>query len=130
MWDEGFHAVTSVDFSYSAIKFQQDFYRQDYPKLVFKHMDIRRLDFNDASFDMVIDKAVLDAVICSDGSKTNVTSMLSEIYRVLKPGGYYICLSHGKENQRTNYFTPYKFEVDVKRIHKPEIGISFKPQDK
>ena len=105
MWDEGFHDITSIDFSYSAIQFQQEFYRLEYPKLVFQHMDVKNMSFKDNTFDMVIDKACLDAVICSDGSKINVQTMLSEIYRVLKNGGYYMCLSHGKENQRVKYLS-------------------------
>lgn len=55
--------------------------------------------------------------------------MLSEIYRVLKTGGYYICLSHGMEHQRMKYLQTQKFAVDVKKIPKPDVGISFKPKD-
>ena len=60
-------------------------------------MDVRNMTFDKNTFDMVIDKACLDAVICSDGNKANAQGMISEIYRVLKPNGYYICLSHGTD---------------------------------
>ena len=36
LWEEGFHDITSIDFSYSAIKFMQDTYRNELNKLVFK----------------------------------------------------------------------------------------------
>ena len=65
-------------------------------------MDVRNLQFKDGTFDVVIDKACLDAVICGDG-KQNVDNMLSEIHRVLTPTGVYICLSHGTEKQRKKY---------------------------
>ena len=89
----------------------QDTYRGELNKLVFKQMDVRNMQFPDNTFDMVIDKACLDAVICSDGSKMNVSTMVSEIYRVTKKNGYYIVLSHGKENQRMKYLTTEDFQI-------------------
>lgn len=126
LYDEGFLDVTSIDFSYTAIKFQQDFYRVEYPKLVFTQMDVRNLTYNDGEFDMVLDKALLDAVICSDGSKVNTSTMMTEIHRVLKPNGVYISLSHGKENQRLKYYGIPKWAIETVRIPKPDVGVSMK----
>ena len=47
---------------------------------------------------MVIDKALLDAMVCTDGAAANVNLMLSEVYRVLSPTGVYISVSHGTED--------------------------------
>ena len=42
-------------------------------------MDARNLEFKSETFDFVIDKALLDAMSCSDASKTNIAMMLGEV---------------------------------------------------
>ena len=58
-------------------------------------MDVRQMSFQEKSFDCVIDKALLDAIMCGDGSGPNSEQMLSEIHRVLADDGVYICVSSG-----------------------------------
>ena len=53
------------------------------------------MKFKTGSFDCVIDKAVLDALACGPQKKVYVDKMVSEIYRVLKPDGVYISVTHG-----------------------------------
>jgi ubiquinone/menaquinone biosynthesis C-methylase UbiE len=51
--------------------------------------------------------------------------MLQEIYRVLSPTGIYICISHGREDQRKRFLKDYK-KFNWTRIKhllpKPQIG--------
>ena len=104
MFDDGYTNITSIDYSYSAIKFQMDTYKVEYPSLVFKQMDARNMvEFKDKQFDIIVDKSLLDAVICSDGKLTNVRLLMDEMYRVLSDTGTYVCISHGKESQRKKY---------------------------
>jgi len=56
----------------------------------------------------------LDAVICGD-NVANVAMMMNEIYRVLKSTGTYICISHGKEDQRKKYLKNVK-KYNWKRV--------------
>jgi len=58
-------------------------------------MDVLDMKFKTGSFDCVIDKAVLDALACGPQKKVYVDKMVSEIYRVLKPDGVYISVTHG-----------------------------------
>ena len=58
-------------------------------------MDARSLQFKDGTFDLVIDKSLLDALACGDGASVNVAQMLSEVHRVLTPNGVYICITRG-----------------------------------
>ena len=88
-------------------------------------MDVRNLQFADASFDVVIDKGLLDAMSCGDGSAENVARMLTEIHRVLTPTGLYFCVSHGKMIQRKKYLKnvkKYNWTIAKKAIPKPGIG--------
>ena len=82
LYESGYQHVTCIDFSYSAIQLNQEEYKDKYNQMTFTQMDVRNLQFKDSTFDVVLDKACLDAVICGDG-KQNVDNMLSEIHRVL-----------------------------------------------
>lgn len=99
LYEEGYANVTSIDNSYTAIKLMNEEYKERLPNLVFKQMDVRHMSnqFKDGAFDVVIDKALLDAMVCTDGASANVNMMLSEINRVLTPEGVYVCISHGTE---------------------------------
>jgi len=61
-------------------------------------------DYQDESFDCVIDKGLFDSVLCGAYSKQNLRKMLKEISRVLKTKGYYICISYGDPDIRNHYF--------------------------
>jgi len=88
------------------------------------------MSFNDGSFDVVIDKALLDAITCGDGASQNVGRMLKEIHRVLSPTGIYISVSHAPEAKRHKYLKNYdkkekKKNYNWKRtkhlVQKPQI---------
>jgi ubiquinone/menaquinone biosynthesis C-methylase UbiE len=40
----------------------------------------------DGCFDLIIDKGLLDAQLCSDNNIDDVTALVKEMYRVLTPG--------------------------------------------
>jgi ubiquinone/menaquinone biosynthesis C-methylase UbiE len=61
-------------------------------------------EINSSSFNTVIDKATLDSVLCGDNSVPNAEKMMQEIYRVLAPGGVYVCISYGDDEHRRKYF--------------------------
>ena len=86
--------------------------------------------FEDAKFDIVIDKACMDVLVCygsGDQSKEkNISRMLSEIHRVLTPTGTYFCISQQKEAQRKQYLKnvdEYNWTIEKKAILKPLIGV-------
>ena len=67
-----------------------------YPELVYEVMDITEMTYKDKSFDLVLDKSTIDALLCSDTPSTNVAKMLHHIYRVLADDGFYVVISYGK----------------------------------
>lgn len=67
-------------------------------------MDLHNMTYEDGSFDVVLDKAALDAVICGDESFCDPDKVIAEIYRVLKNNGLYICISYGTPEFRMDYF--------------------------
>ena len=84
-------------------------------------MDVRSLDFNDASFDAVLDKATLDSVLVGEGGVESVDRMLAEVSRVLKDSGYYCLLSNAPPEQRLALLEKpaYGWKSQVHTIPKP-----------
>ena len=95
MYDDGYQNIVNIDISFTVIKQMQELYKDKYPNMPYKQMDVKALAFQDNSFEAVIDKGTLDSILCGDGSGPNAAQMLSEIYRVLSPNGVYICISYG-----------------------------------
>ena len=93
-------------------------------------MDVKQLKFENATFDVVIDKSLLDAMVCGDGAVENIGRMMSEIYRVLTPEGSYFCISHARGSHRKKYLKnlkKYNWKYHKTPIPKPGLGSSFKP---
>ena len=62
----------------------------------FKVMDALNMkEFQTGSFNTIIDKGTLDSILCADNSVPNAQKMLAEVFRVLAPGGHYICITYG-----------------------------------
>lgn len=53
------------------------------------------MNFEDSSFSVVLDKGTLDALMVdeSEAVDKDISKMFSEIGRVLKVGGRYVCIS-------------------------------------
>ena len=61
----------------------------------FRVLDARKMnDFVSDSFDLVIDKGTLDAMICGRTGIKDVGRMMREIFRVLRSPGSYVLISH------------------------------------
>ncbi len=91
-------------------------------------MDVMNMkDIPNSEFNTVIDKGLLDSVLCGDNSETNSEKMLSEINRILKPNGVYICISYGSEDQRKEYLKNKNinfWDVKVEKVIKPSLALS------
>jgi hypothetical protein len=68
-------------------------------------------EFSDESFDVVIDKAAMDALMTQEGDVWNpedsvvekARSMCRHISRILKPGGYHLQISFQQPHFRKKY---------------------------
>lgn len=57
-------------------------------------------EFESNSFDVLIDKSTIDALLCGDNSFVMTAKMLGEVQRVLKVGGIYFVISYGAPETR------------------------------
>ena len=86
-------------------------------------MDVRKLGYESAVFDAVIDKATLDSLLCGENSTANSGLYVKEVARVLKPGGVFIVVSFGAPENRLSYLEgEYNWTVTVSAIPKPTIN--------
>lgn len=95
LYDAGFNNIDNVDISAVVVRQMMDRNKSKRPTMQFVQMDLLKMSFADNTFDCVIDKGTLDAIMTDDSADTikKVTAMISEIRRVLKNNGRYICVS-------------------------------------
>lgn len=91
-------------------------------------MDVLNMkEVPNSEYNVVIDKATLDSILCGDNSEANCEKMLLEINRVLKPNGIYICISYGSEEHRKEYLKNKVisfWEMKVERVIKPSLAVT------
>ena len=83
-------------------------------------MDCRRLRFPGGTFDLVIDKGVLDCVICGLNGTVDARKMMSQVHNALKPGGIYSVMSCGSPSKRLDLIqsVPVRWsKVEYTSIH-------------
>ena len=124
MLDEGFKSIVNIDVSAVLISQMQTKY-QDKPSLVYRQMDCRHMDFPDSSFNVVLDKATLDSIVCGEGSAANVNKYLLEVSRVLKPSGVFLMVSHGQPHHRQSYLNKeaYGWAIEVLTVPRPILAV-------
>ena len=125
MLDSGIEKVVSVDISQTVIQQMRKKYEGN-EKLEWEVMDCTDLKYPDQTFDLVVDKGTLDALYCSDSAKDVIPKTLSEIQRVLKPGGVFIDISFGSPQTRTQLTesTALSF-IEVVEIPNPKAQAKF-----
>jgi EEF1A lysine methyltransferase 4 len=90
----------------------------------------------DDCFDIILDKALMDTLLCNENNLNKVEDYLGEIHRVLKDTGVVIIVSHGLPLSRLDYFDQEKWIVEPvsirqypleSLIHLPHV-FSYSPQ--
>ena len=121
LYEDGFEDITNIDFSQKVISQIEEKNKSKYPKMIFKIMDVLDMkEIQTGSFNIVFDKATLDSILCGDNSGSNAQKMISEIHRVLAPGGRYICITYGDPEHRKKYFENLQWSnLSVDKIVKP-----------
>lgn len=123
MYDDGIVNITNADVSAVVVNLMQERFA-DRSEMEFTVMNATRMEFlPDDCFNLIVDKALLDALLCSENNAQNVAAMLSEMHRVLKPGGVYVCVSYGVPKTRMGYLQApgLGWNVETVRMPKPQI---------
>jgi ubiquinone/menaquinone biosynthesis C-methylase UbiE len=82
-----------------------------------------KIDFPPGSVDLIIDKGLMDAILCGEGFFERVKKYLSEAWRVLKARGTLMVLSQGHPDTRVLYLKnkAFPFALNIQEIKKVQI---------
>lgn len=109
LYDAGIHAITNIDFSKIVISDMLRRNVRDRPSMRWRFMDMTQMQFMDGTFDVVLDKGGLDALMEPEvGSKLG-KQYLSEVKRVLKSRGKFICLTLAESHVLDLLFSKFRF---------------------
>ncbi|GBM70722.1 Methyltransferase-like protein 13 [Araneus ventricosus] len=125
LYDVGICDSISIDISAPVINQMKERYGKDRPKMHFDVMDVFKLTFDDGIFSVVIDKGTLDALLVDKSQEVDerINTMFSQIERVLRNGGRYLCFSLLQEhvlNKLLDWFTDKGWLVRLHRCSKAE----------
>lgn len=111
MVSDGFGNITCIDYSEVAIRKMSEKHKQT-KGLTYKVGDVRALDFQTNTFDLIIDKGTLDSILCGENGVENSNRMTDEIYRVLKPNGKLVEITYGSPETRVHYLSNAPWTID------------------
>ncbi|GIY35189.1 eEF1A lysine and N-terminal methyltransferase [Caerostris extrusa] len=123
--DVGICNSISIDINAPVINQMKEKYGKDRPQMHFEVMDVFNLSFDDGTFSVVIDKGTLDALLVDKSEEVNekINVMFSQIERVLRNGGRYLCISLLQEhvlNKLLDWFTDKGWLIRLHRCTKAE----------
>jgi len=119
---DGWTNVTAIDTSVVAVTRARSARRHlGRSELQFLQMDACKTEFPEKCFDAVIDKALLDTLATGGHAFPRVRDMLSEVYKLLRPGGVFFCCSHAAPATRLPYLahdSTKPWRIEVARVEK------------
>ncbi|XP_075421110.1 eEF1A lysine and N-terminal methyltransferase [Tenrec ecaudatus] len=119
LYDVGYQDIVNIDISEVVIKQMKEHNASRRPQMRFLKMDMMQMEFPDASFQVVLDKGTLDAVLTDEEEKTlqQVDRMLAEVGRVLQVGGRYLCISLAQAHVLKKAVGHFSREGWMVRVH-------------
>lgn len=114
--DDGWPDVTSIDFSAVVIETMAARHQEARPSMQWRVMDMTALTFDAGTFDAVLDKAAMDALMVDEGdpwdpdpaTRQAAAAMCESVSRVLKPGGVFLQVSFAQPHFRTRFLRDWQ----------------------
>lgn len=133
MFDIGYTNLTNIDISEVVIEQMKKTYR-DRENCKWLTMDATAMKFDNESYSVVLDKGTLDAMMSEESDSLNemIQKYFSEVSRVLKTMGRFVCVSLLQEhiiNALLNYFPANNFLFRVVRCLEAEEKTSSTNED-
>ncbi|XVE74431.1 hypothetical protein DITRI_Ditri12bG0016900 [Diplodiscus trichospermus] len=113
LYDAGFEDITNIDFSKVVVSNMLRRNVRDRPNMRWRVMDMTQMQFNDDTFNVVLDKGGLDALMEPELGPQLGSQYLSEVKRVLKSRGKFICLTLAESHVLGLLFPRFRFGWNV-----------------
>ncbi|KAL7124278.1 hypothetical protein ABFS83_14G037900 [Erythranthe nasuta] len=113
LYDDGFTNITNVDFSKVVISAMLRRNVEQRPAMKWRVMDMTDMQFENGTIDAIVDKGGLDALMESELDSRSGILYLSEVKRLLKAGGKYICLTLAEPHVLGLLFRKFRFGWNV-----------------
>jgi len=82
--------------------------KERFPDMIWKEMDVLNMsEISDGAYKVVVDKSLIDTLLCYPDSINNTKAMIDEIRRVLAPGGRYLAFSLHSPEEIKEHFECY-----------------------
>lgn len=128
MYHDGYKFMEAVDLSPIICAQMKQSWASEYPLMVYQQGDAMALQttFEPKSFNCIIDKGTIDAILCGYDSSPNAELAMDGIYKTLMNRGIFICVSYGTEDMRMEYLEKPEFDwkISVYRVAKKTINTS------
>ena len=123
LYDAGIQTINNIDISDVVIRQMSAKNKQKRPTMTFTKMDLLHMTYADAQFDCVLDKGTLDAIFSNTNDETlqSVGQMFTEIERVLKIAGRYLCITLAQDHILKKLLEAFELGWLV-RVHKVLLG--------
>ncbi|KAM3386577.1 hypothetical protein ACQJBY_009878 [Aegilops geniculata] len=113
LYDLGFRRITNVDFSRVIVADMLRRHARVRPQMRWRVMDMTNMQFPDGSFDFILDKGGLDALMEPEvGTKLGM-KYLDEAKRVLKSGGKFACFTLAESHVLDLLLSEFRFGWDM-----------------
>ena len=132
MYDDVYKKSFNIDYARNVIHYMKERNKKLRASMTFETMDVLDMLYVDDQFDVVFDKAVFDCILCGIDAEKKANIFMSEVFRVIKPNGYYFLISNTEPEKRMKYLQTnnIKFDVYVKSIVNDQADVqSFKDND-
>ena len=104
LYDDGFKNIYNIDYCERLIKNEKiKNYERKY--MQYDVMNVQQMSYNDNTFDIVVDKALFDTLLCCmQKNKYIISNMISEVLRVLKVNGLFYIVSFQNNKEEVKEF--------------------------
>uniref|UniRef100_A0ACD5UAQ0 Uncharacterized protein n=1 Tax=Avena sativa TaxID=4498 RepID=A0ACD5UAQ0_AVESA len=113
LYDLGFRRITNIDFSRVIVADMLRRHARVRPEMRWRVMDMTKMQFPDGSFDFILDKGGLDALMEPEVGTELGMKYLNEAKRVLKSGGKFVCFTLAESHVLELLLPEFRFGWDI-----------------
>jgi len=110
MYNDGYHNIRNSDYSEVVIRQQS----KKFPHMTWELIDAMDSKFPTNSVECIVDKSLIDTILCYPNSLDKMKVYMYEMFRILKPGGRFITWSLHPIHEVFDHFDPVKFDWKIR----------------